>query len=353
MIKLSKSDYYKVKPLIKSENEISIFSAIEGDMPGEFFVNNSENPTAALIKTCECNLVAGITDEKFISNISAELDFWDEVTPDSQDWFEKIPLLHKNKFIRPFKRRRYVLDESSFIKRETPLPDGFVLERVDLDVLRNSSYKNAESILEWIEDWGNDTAFTEKGMGFYIRNSESIVSWSISDCSYKDQITIGVHTDEMYRKQGLGIRVVSETVNECFKKGYKTINWLCVDSNRGSIIIGEKLGFVHNNDYFFFCSYLPTENPSDISEEEWSAWAKYLEESSIQEPQLIEECLYGYIKANNVEKTIEIIKLLPQFGTKPNFEEYMNDIQYFQLFGLCSNFNDSDWQKFIGSYINN
>ena len=345
MIKLLESDYYKVKPLIKSENEISVFGAIDGDMPGEFFVNNLENPTAALIKTCECNLVAGITDDNFISKLSSELDFWDEVTPDSQDWFEKIPLLHKNKFIRPFKRRRYVLNEDSFIKREMPLPDGFVLEKINLDVLRNSTYKNSESILEWVEGWGGDTAFIEKGAGNYIRNNESIVSWSISDCSYADQITIGVQTDEKYRKQGFGIRVVSETVNDCFMKGYKTINWLCVDSNRGSIILGEKIGFVHNNDYFFFCSYLPTENPSDISVEEWFAWAKHLEDT--QEPQLIEESVYSYMKANDVVKVIEMIKSLPQFGIEPDFDEYTNTIHYFQLFGLSSNFNEPAWLEFI------
>ena len=237
MIKLPMSDFFKVKSLIKSKNEISIFSVIDGDMPGEIFANNLENPTAALVKTCECNLVAGIVDDEFISDISSEIDFWDSLTPDSQDWFGKILLLHKNKFIRPFKRRHYVLNEASFIKRENSLPDGFVLEKIDFDMLRNSTYENVEQILDWAADWGSETTFMEKGAGFYIRNSESIVSWSLSDCCYADQITIGVKTTECCRKQGFGIRVVSETANECFVKGYKIINWLCVDSNRGSISV--------------------------------------------------------------------------------------------------------------------
>lgn len=343
MIRLSCSDTKKIKPLIKSKNEISIFSIIEGDMPGEIFVIDAENPTAVLIKTCECNLIAGVVDDKFISEVSSELDFWDSVTPDSQDWFDKVPLLHKNKFISPFKRRHYTLDETAFIKRETPLPDGFKLEKIDPAILRKSVYKNANKLLEWLEDWGNDSAFSKNGAGTYIHNGETIVSWSLSDCSYAEQITIGVITDEKYQKQGFGIRTVSETVSECFRKGYKSINWLCVDTNKGSISIAEKLGFTHNNDYFYFCSYLPTENLSDISEEEWDVWAKYLEEASIHEPRLINECLYTYMKANNVTKVIEIVKSLPRFGVTPDINRYKSDVYYFQSIGLCSNFNNPEW----------
>ena len=98
-----------------------------------------------------------------------------------------------------------------------------------------------------------------------------------------------------------------------------------------------------------YCSYLPTENPADISEEEWSEWAKYLEESSKQEQRLVNECLYSYIKANDVSKVIEVIKRLPQFGMKPEIKGYKGAIQYFQSFGLCSNFNTPEWLEFIDS----
>lgn len=351
MTRLSGSDCLKVKHLVKSNNEISVFGVIDGDLPGEIYVNDAGNPTAVLIQTCECNLVAGaVDDEKFISEISSELDFWDTVTPDSQEWFEKIPLFHENKFIRPFKRNRYILNEGSFIRNEALLPDGFVLEKADPAVLRASAYKNTKRVLEWIEEWGGDSAFTEKGTGFYIRNNEAIVSWSLADCNYSDQITIGVTTDGNYRKQGFGIRAAIETVNDCLMKGYKTINWLCVDSNQGSKRIAEKLGFIRNNDYFYFCSFLPTENLSDISEEQWSAWAEYLEKSSAQEPRLLNECLYSYMKANNVSKVIELIKSLTQYEKTVNIKEFRNDIRYFQSNGLCSKFNSIEWLDFMNSY---
>lgn len=348
MIKLSESNYFKIKQLINSKNELSVFSVIDGIIPGDIFTDNENNPKVALIKTPECNLIAGMIDNKFITEISSELDFWDSITPDSQEWFNQIPLLHKNKFIYPFKRRHYLISQNLFIKKEISLPAEFVLEKVNIELLRYSNYKNADKILEWAAEWGE--SFYEKGVGNYIRNNETIVSWSLGDCSYSDQIAIGVKTDEKYRKQGFGFMVVSETVNECFDKGYKIVNWLCVDSNRGSINIAEKLGFRYNNDYYFFCSYLPTENLLDISEEDWFIWAKYLEESSKHEPRLLNECLYTYLKANNVLKTIEIINLLSQFKKAPDINNINNDIHYFQSIGLCSNFNNSDWSEFINLY---
>jgi hypothetical protein len=111
--------------------------------------------------------------------------------------------------------------------------------------------------------------------------------------------------------------------------------------------LAEKLGFSLRNEYFYFCSFLPTENPADISEAEWAAWAKYLESSCDEEPRLINECLYGYMRANQVDKTIEIINTLHKYGQNPNFANYKRDIGYFQSFGLCSNFNEMGWLKFV------
>jgi len=98
---------------------------------------------------------------------------------------------------------------------------------------------------------------------------------------------------------------------------------------------------VLNLAYLFFCSFLPTENVADISEAEWLAWAKYPEASSENEPELLNECIYCYIKANNVKKNIEMINMLPKFNKTPDFKGYERAIRYFKTFGLCSNFDEA------------
>jgi RimJ/RimL family protein N-acetyltransferase len=257
MIKLDNKEFKKIAYLVKLEDELSVFSVINGEKPGEVYVNNIDNPTATLIKTSECNLVAGSpNDEVFNSEVSSELDFWDQLTPDSNEWIDKIPTIHKNNFIRKYKRRHYVLSSDDFVECHATLKEGYILEKVDISLLRQNQFENSERVLKWAEDWGDDEKFEKYGTGYLIRNDKTIVSWSLSDCSFEKTIVIGIHTDERYRKNGFGRIVVSAAIKDCFVKGYEKIEWLCVDSNKGSRAIAEKLGFTFRNYYYSFLRIL-------------------------------------------------------------------------------------------------
>ncbi len=348
MFKLANDDFSKVFPIIKSQNEISVQAVITGRMPGEIYVNRFDNPTAALIKTCECNLIAGSTaDAIFNSEISEVIDFWDQLTPDSEEWIDFIPTLHKNPFVRRYERRHYILSIDSFKESNKPLADGLMIEKVNIDLLRKSDYENSNKLLEWIDDWGDDDNFKEHGVGYYIRNDKAIVSWSLSDCCYNNKITIGIQSDERYRKQGLGKTVVSAVVKECFHKGYEIINWLCVATNKGSIALAERLGFTYNNSYYAFSSYPPIENITDLSYAEWLEWGEYLENASITEDNLLWEALYCYIKSNNIEKTIQIMTAMEHSKRNPDYSRFQSFIAYLQDCGLCSNFKSRAWSDFL------
>lgn len=346
MIRLEENDYYKVKALVKSQNELSVFSVINGLMPGEIFVDDMDQPTVALIKTSECNLIAGSTN-KVISQISKELDFWDPLTPDSEEWIEWIPTIHKNSLIRKYQRRHYVLSSEDFIECKTVLKEGFHLEKVDIHKLREMNYDNSEEILDWVDNWGSEDAFQSNGVGYYIHNDEAIVSWSLSDCYSDHQIAIGIHTDERYRKNGFAKIVVSATVKQCFYQGYETIDWLCVDSNKGSIAIAESLGFKQNNTYCSFTSYPPIENLTDLSEAEWYEWGKYLHNVSNTYDFVLWECLYCYIKANDVESTINLMLLMKQKKMQLDYSRLKQFIEYLNECGLATNFKRKEWTEFL------
>jgi GNAT superfamily N-acetyltransferase len=352
MFKLNNSDFNKVLQLVKSQNELSVLSVIKGAMPGEIYVNNTDNPTAALIRTCECNLIAGSSnDVNFNSELSKVLDFWDPLTPDSSEWIDLIPTIHKNPFIRKYKRKHYILSIDNFKECNNNLKDGFLLEKIDIDLLKQRSYENSEKLLEWIADWGDDARFQKYGVGYFIHNGKVIVSWSMSDCSYDKKITIGIHTDERFRKNGFGKIVVSAVAKDCFAKGYEEINWLCVSTNKGSIALAEKLGFKYNNNYYAFSSYPPIENIKDLSESEWYEWGEYLESASKTVDCLIWESLYCYIKANDIEKTIRIMTSLEQNNIVVDYSKFKNYITYLQDYGLCSNFRSHDWSSFLNKNI--
>lgn len=350
MFQIEKKDYAKVSHLIKSHNEISVFAAIDGTMPGKIYVNNVEQPTAALIRTCECNLIAGsIEDAEFNAKVSEVIDFWDQLTPDSEEWSTIIPTIHKNPYIRKYKRRHYILTKENYKECNKPLKEGYFLEKIDVDTLKQSSYENAEKLLEWMEDWEDESRFQQLGAGCYIHNGSVIVSWSLSDCCFGEEITIGIHTDERYRKLGFGEIVVSAVAKECFAKGYKQVNWLCVDTNHGSIALAERVGFHYNNCYDAFSSYPPIENVLDLSEAGWLEWSEYLENASKTVDILIWDALHCYIKANDVNSTIRIMNSLEQKETDVDYDRFRNFINYLQGYGLCSNFRSQVWLDFMNS----
>lgn len=352
MIKLDNKDFKKIAHLVKSQNELSVFSVIIGVNPGEIYVNNIDNPTVALIQTSECNLITGSPDdEKFNSEVSSELDFWDQITPDSNDWIDKIPTIHPNSFIRRYKRRQYVLSSNNFIECNSILRGGYVLEKVDLSLLRKNLFENSVKVLEWVEEWGDDKRFEKYGTGYLIRNDKAIVSWSLSDCSFEKKIAIGIHTDNRYRKNGFGKIVTSATIKECISKGYREIQWLCVDSNKGSRSIAEKLGFRCNNIYDCFSSYPPIENVKDLSENQWHEWGEYLEEASKTQKCLLMECLKAYAKSNDVKKTIDIMMIMNKEKIAINYLKFNNYIMSFQLEGVGSNFTKEAWTSFINGNI--
>ena len=353
MFKLEKKDYKKVINLIKSKDELSVFSVINGENPGTIYVNNIINPTSALIRTSECNLIAGNpNDEIFNSQLSNELDFWDPLTPDSLEWIDKVPIIHKNKFIRKYKRRHYMLSKDNFVDCVYSLKNGYILEKVNMSYLKESFLENSETIIEILtENWGSEEDFEKHGAGYLVRNDNIIVSWVLSDCSFQKTIAIGVHTDERYRGNGFSKIAASATVRDCFTKGYQKIDWLCVDSNKGSIAIAEKLGFKLINLYYSFTSYPPIENLKDLSESEWYQLGEYLEDASKSEERLLMECLYAYIKSNDEKKTINIITTITQKNIELDYLRVKNFIIYLQSCNMCSNFTKKDWINFLDKNI--
>ncbi|MNO32095.1 GNAT acetyltransferase [compost metagenome] len=321
-------------------------------MPGKVMVNSEQHPDALFIETSETKLLAGnATHEDFNKKISEMLDFWDSVTPDTDEWKEKIADIHPNRFIRDYTRYKYALIKEDFVKADPSLPEGYILESVDLEELKHKNYSNVNRIYDWAEAWGSDERFAESGCGCYIRNEDCIVSWSLSDCCAGDRIAIGILSDPKYRKMGFAKKVVSAVIQQCFEKGYNQIEWLCVSTNSGSKVIAESLGFKLMNKYISYSSFPPIENLTDLDESGWYEWGIYLEKASEEEPKLSFDSLYCFIKANAVEKTITLIKKLNSNGMDCNPQQLINDISSFQKEGLCSNFNTLIWQRFVDELV--
>jgi len=363
MFRLKQEDYHKAAGLVKSRNELSVFSVISGIMPGIIYANDEDNPTAALVITSECNYLSGTTsDDEFNSKIKdiAEVGFWDPLTPDTDEWAEIIPGLHRNRFVRKYTRRNYILSKDDYRVQQAAIPEGFALEKAMPCDLREKRYANSDRLLDIISGWGTEDNYMKYGGIWYLRRGNTIVSWSMVDCYHEDKAEIGVYTDAAYRKMGLGRAVVAANINDCFERGIRSIAWHCTDINKGSIAIAEKMGFTLLNKYVSFASYPPVENFHDLSEAEWNEWGEYFENVSGYEPELLPEQLYAYVKANNVGKTIKTVQAMMEAGkdvryhhlsARDGFLRLLDSIRYFRSIGMCSNFTGIEWDEFAEKLI--
>ena len=347
MHKINKNQYGTVLHLIQRDNDISPFSVLNGENHGEVYVNCIENPSSVLIKTIEvCYLAGDTADEKFNVEISNIIDFWEHTTPDSEDWRDMIPKVHANKFIREYTRRKYCLTKDNFKQSHVVLPEGYYLEQLNIKKLKDKKYTNSNKLIEWAQGWGSEEEFPDAGYGFYVRNNDTIVSWSLSDCKYKKSIEIGVVSDPMFRRQGFSEFATSNLINFCFNLGYENIHWRCVDTNKGSIAIAEKLGFHLHTKYKSFTSYAPIENLTDLANSGWYEWASYLDKASQQEPKLFWECLRCYIKADAVDEAIRILNQMLKTGMPIYLDALKANIQYPLDNGFITSFKNQKWQDY-------
>lgn len=155
MIELKNEQYGKAKELVTSHNELSVFTVLEGLMEGKVHVDSAEHPQVLMIESSETTLLAGRADnDAFNQALTESLGFWEQVTPDNEEWRLKIPEVHPNKYIREYTRHRYIVTRETFTPIELSLPEGYVPEKIDLPELRKKSYKNADKIYKWAAEWG-------------------------------------------------------------------------------------------------------------------------------------------------------------------------------------------------------
>lgn len=345
LYQLQKSDFYKVEDLIKNSNyELSVLAVIRGTSPGEIYVDNLENPLSTLIKTTECNLVAGKADNKlFNSEVKEKLDFFDQVTCDNESWEAKIDEIHNNIALRKYVRRYYELDEFKFADYKRYIDSECILEYVNSDNLNELDFENSDKIREWIQ-FEDISTFKDDCLGAYIRINNKIVSMSLVDCIVDDRIEIGVKTEKEYRNRGLGAIVTAATVSSSISKGIKKIGWHCVDTNIGSIKTAEKVGFQLINKYSSFTPFPPIENDTDLSKEQWSEWATYYSEMNKIQPNYFWLSAQCWAKASNMEETIANIMKLIETGQKW-FVEYMPYIDAFKAFE-----DKKEWQNLLSLF---
>ncbi|MFA6851849.1 MAG: GNAT family N-acetyltransferase [Bacilli bacterium] len=324
MIRIEENEYFKINKLINKNNELSVYSLLDLMVRGEIYVDNEETPQSALIKTPECNYLIGEADNVvFNKEVKEKLDFWDTITFDSDDYEKNILYVHPNKKIRKYTRLRFCINPSKVENGQDSVLSGYKLEIITKELLEKS-YDNKELITDWINNYKNEDMFFKYGFGVAIIYDNAIVAASLTDCFYRNKISIGMKVEEKHRKKGLGKLCVRKMIEIAKERQIDLIDWLCVSQNKGSIALATSCGFYFSNFYYSFASYAPIENLSDLTNLEWNEWGNYFYDASKEEPKLFDEAVYAYCKAHNYSRVSELLAVKNNSSFTEYIKKFMN-----------------------------
>jgi RimJ/RimL family protein N-acetyltransferase len=97
--------------------------------------------------------------------------------------------------------------------------------------------------------WGDKHRFYFNGKGFCIVRQGKVLSESYGLIA-RDNVEIGVVTDENHRGQNLGTMICAFMLSHCYEHGLEPF-WSCDAANAASASIAKKLGFKEDCRYLF------------------------------------------------------------------------------------------------------
>jgi GNAT superfamily N-acetyltransferase len=134
-------------------------------------------------------------------------------------------------------------------KKDIVLPDGYRVERITPDFLRQG-YENIELVSsEMMSERASVENFLEKSFGFCSLYGDTIASWCMSEYNVDQRFEIGIETHPDYRQKGLATQTATSCINYGLEKGYSVVGWHCWKRNIESNRLALKLGFRHVLEY--------------------------------------------------------------------------------------------------------
>jgi len=277
MESLSREHFSLVQPQFAglSKTQPMCTAVLAGIYPGRIYVDQAEAPTAALLLTwieSETNGVwaflagdpsnvafnrevnQGIRTRRIINGQTPML-FW---ACDPGDWGECLDQVFDP--FRPIWFPRYhFLALRALPNWRVRVPEGYVVEPLADDLLLRSGLVIPPDVAATLEKWRglrrSDTLggqFNDYGYVILDVRGDSpvIASWATVDFIANGRGDLGFFTQPEYRRQGLGVTVVSAALDAGFTRGLvQQVNWTCDADNDGSTRTAQKLGLERIADY--------------------------------------------------------------------------------------------------------
>jgi RimJ/RimL family protein N-acetyltransferase len=277
-------DYERLRPIMAglSAIQLNVAAILDGTCPGRVYADDVAHPRTAYLISGDGHYLAGATDNQAFNealNAALPRDHYFVLFCDPERWSGALDVVLRDTYAVRATRHYYTLAEHKMPDWQDRIPEGFSMQRVDAGFLATER-KNRDGVLEWIlEEWNSVDDFVERGFGFCLvhEDEDGVVSWSLSDYVQGDRCEMGIETDWNYRRQGFGTLAAAATAAHALEQGFSTIGWHCWHNNAGSIGVAGNVGFEKATDYDIYINHWVAENITDMSQEEFQAFAERYE----------------------------------------------------------------------------
>lgn len=259
---LKPDQFKKVLPIFKEQSyHVAIESIVRGNTLGRVFVDELENPGAALVwNTLDTLILEGNTLDSGLQQALNQL-IWEELLPDAQSRYVPCFSLYAASDVElniqsilegmPFMeigRRVYVFDRLEY-RWQDEISAHLSMVRITQELLQDEKLENYGQMRGWVESfWPSHTEFMNKGIGYCVIDRNTIAGWCLSVYVAGDRYELGLATIESYRNQGVAKMTASACIQYCLENQLTPV-WQCNADNIPSNLVAEKVGFKNDRDY--------------------------------------------------------------------------------------------------------
>lgn len=259
------SDFEIVKKIFSSSSKNFVFqSIIEGNTPGEIYLNSLINPELYVIfdKGNFVIYVGGDTTaheeyarcmeyiKGYILTEELKKEFYDyiKISYTSDLWKSSLLDVFYDLKVRQDRRALYKCDISN-IHYKTPDSFSYEIKPINEEVLKDSSLENFELLKEEILGmWGSIEGFIKNGFGYCAAHGRKLISWCTAELVSRNHCGIGIETIEEQQRKGVGAVLAANFLKECATRNLEPY-WDSWTRNLGSVKIAEKVGFYKVEEY--------------------------------------------------------------------------------------------------------
>ncbi|RKL64697.1 GNAT family N-acetyltransferase [Salipaludibacillus neizhouensis] len=257
---LKKYEFHKCKDLLYEQGHLEAKAIVHGVNTGRIFVDDTDSPTSGLIWLGNNDgffFIGNERNEAFNSKLNYFIDTviipearkvgltWFEGIGNHSKWDETIKKVFENRNLGSWNQRVYTLQRKDYkVNLELTTEVEYNIVKISETLFKNSdkSIKNIDFLRSKIlEFWSSPKRFLNDGIGYCVVYENMIVNVCFSSFVVDNVHCIDIETLEEHQGKKLAQKVALTFVENCLADNL-VLYWDCMESNKPSIAVAEKIG---------------------------------------------------------------------------------------------------------------